>query len=239
MGLVFRGVLGKGVDVPRYHYDVSISRQKRFIRRFKKFLLALVGIGIVVGALIILDTIRQNLHENNQQGAPSTTTIRPSIREFDSAYFTFMAPPAWTSVEKESTATKFVYQSYRGQLVEQELTIYINDSSADLSATRVLPVRVENSQRIIPTQVSEHCSTASSVKSAHAPVPVSFLDTTILCQLDGTNYLVVIAEKGGGPSIQLNRADKSMAGYSFLYRSSTVPPDTTQLINILNSFTPL
>lgn len=221
-----------------YQYDVSISRQKRFIRRFKKLLWFLLCILILVGAVVAFDALRQTTEDNTETGAPSTTTIRPSIREFDSEYFTFTAPPSWTNVASESTAQKFVYRSLRGQLVEQELTVYVNEQSADLSATRVLPVRIEEGKRLIPSEVSDHCNTASALKKANAPMPVTIGQVSMLCRLDDTNYLVVIGEKGGNTDIKLTGASKTTT-FHFMYRNSTFTPDTTQLIDILNSFTPI
>ena len=225
--------------MPRYHYDVSISRQKRFIRRFKKFLYFCFGTLVVVGLAIFIDSVRQQQQDNTETGAPVVTTVSPSIREFESPYFRFTTPSNWRRITDETTDKQFTYRSYRGDLVEQELKIFVNNTSADLSAIRVLPVRINENGKIIPGAISEHCSVAAGVTKASAPVSVTMEQVNFLCQVDGTNFLVVIGERGGGSTLNLKRPNGSTAKYSFIYRSSSVPPNSTDLIDILNAFTPL
>lgn len=222
--------------MPRYHYDVSISRQKRYIRRFKKLLFVCLGVVLIGTLAIVIDSIRQGRMDNSETGLPITTEVRPPIREFETPYFGFTAPSNWKRIQEENTAQKFVYRSFRGDLVEQELIVYVNDPSADLTAIRVLSVRVDESGRLVPGGVSEHCSTAAGTTKASAPVSVVMDQVSFNCQVDGTNFLVVVGEKGGGTTLQLKRPDGSKAKYNFIYRSSSVPPDTTDLIDILNSF---
>lgn len=223
--------------MPRYHYDVSISRQKRFIRRFKEFMLIVAGIAVIIGIIIGIDAIRQATQENTQEGAPSTTVVRPPIREFDSPYFQFTAPNGWTNIASETTANTFVYRRFRGQLVEQELTIHVNSAPSNLSATRVLPVRVDETfGQIIPGEVSDHCKTVAGANATRELTEVTLSEVRFLCQADGTNYLVLIGVRGGNANLRLERTDGSTATYNFLYRSSTTPPETNQLVDIINSF---
>jgi len=226
-------------NLPHYQYDVSISRQKRFIRKFKKLLLVIFGVIILIGIVIGIDATRQNLHHDTEVGQPSVTTVHPSIREFDTPYFTFNAPTGWTNVDSESATHKFDFKSYRGTLIEQELTVYVDDPTADLTGTYALPVKIGTDQRIIPTQVTDHCNTVSAIKKANAPVVVTIMQTKISCLLDGTNYVVIVGEKDGDANIKLKRPNGRIATYNFVYRSSTVPPDSLPLVNILNTFTPL
>jgi hypothetical protein len=225
--------------MPNYQYDVNINRQKKFIRWFKKILwlcLVMVAIG---GSIVLIDTFRQDKYSDVKTSQPTITTVGPSIREFETPYFSFTAPTSWTNILAESTQSKFVYRSLRGALIENELTIYANDPSSYLSATYVLPVRIQDGKHIIPTEVSEHCSKASEVKKASIPVKVNIMNTTMLCNLDSTSYLVIVGEKGGNTEIKLKRSNGSEISYRFLYRSSTVPADSLPLANIMNNFTPL
>jgi len=95
--------------VPRYHYDVSISRQKRFIRRFKEFMVLVAGIAAVGGVVIGIDAIRQATKDDTQEGIPTTSEVRASIREFDTNYFSFTAPSGWRNL-----ASGCQSKSYRG-----------------------------------------------------------------------------------------------------------------------------
>lgn len=224
--------------MPRYHYDVSISRQKRFIRRFKEFMVLLAGMAFIAGIVIGIDAIRQATKDNTQQGVPSTSEVRASISEFDSDFFSFSAPSRWRNIKEETTSQIYVYRSFRGALVENELKIYVNSTGVDnLAASRVMPVRIDESNgHIIPAQISDHCSQAAGTKEAKQPINVTIEQASFLCLVDDTNFTVIVAEKGGSTSLKLKRNDGSLATYNFYYRSSTTPPETTQLIDILNSF---
>lgn len=224
--------------MPRYQYDVSISRQKRFIRRFKKLILICVGIIIVIGVVVVLDSFRQS-KSHNQTGPVIVTTLAPSIHKFSTPYFSFTAPSSWINISNESAANKFVYRSFRGKLVEQELKIFVNDMAVDLTATRVLPVKIYDDKSLLAGEVSEHCSTYTNIKTANGPVIINAGQTKFLCQLDGTNFLVVLGEIGGDTTIRLKRSDGSYATYNFMYRSSTTPTNTVGLIDIIKSFTSL
>ena len=223
--------------MPKYQYDVNISQQKRFIRRFKKFLLIVVGIICIVIIIIIIDSLRTR--DESEQGKAKVTILEADIRKFKTPYFKFTTPKTWVDVPSETTDKNFVYRSFRGKLIEQELKIYVNDSSTDLSATNIMPVSIEAKTKIIPGSLSEHCMTASTVKKASQPVEVTILGAKMMCQLDGTNYLIVVAERGGNTKLNLQRSDGSVATYSILYRSSTIPPESLPLTKILNEFVPL
>ncbi|CAN5383500.1 hypothetical protein BH10PAT3_BH10PAT3_2650 [soil metagenome] len=226
--------------MPNYQYDVSISRQKKFIRRFKKFLLILIVIVSIAAGIVVFDSVHQNIKSDTQVGKSSTTIYRPTIREFDAPYFTFTSPVSWVNLPGESTEQKFVYQGGTGKMLQQQLDIYINTPPKDLSGTYVLPVRVtDGSNNIIPTEVSDHCNTASALKKASGPVTVKIMGVSMQCQLDSANYIVIVGEKGGDAGIKLKRNDGSTATYYFVYRSSSVPPDTRPLVSIISNFTSL
>lgn len=222
--------------MPHYQYDISITRQKRFIRRFKKLLITLAGAAVIVAVILGIDSFRQATKDNSSEGSPSTSVVRPSVREFDTDYFSFTAPNGWQNIKAESSAQVYVYRSYRGALVENELKIYVNSNEADsLDATRILPVKIDASTgHIIPSQISDHCSVPAGAASSRAVVTIEGI--SFHCRTDDTNYTVLVGEKGGTTILHLKSGNNSTVNFSFLYRSSTTPPETSQLIDILNSF---
>ncbi len=194
--------------------------------------------GCLVFALvlaIVIDAMRQRREPKEQLGKASVTIIKPSLREFGSDYFTFNAHESWKAMTEESSPTKYVYRSYRGALVEQELIIYVNDTAPNLVATRVLPVTIDKGSQLILGEVSGHCGKDAKSKNI---ISVTIEQTTITCQTDGTNFIVVVAERGGNTKLSLKHNNET-ASYSFLFRSSTFPADATQLLDILNSFSSL
>lgn len=217
-----------------YQYDVSVSKQKKFKRRFKKLFLILLAILLVVGIIILIDSLKTK--DENQQGKIESHTVSEDFAEFTTPFFYFKTAKSWRTVEKESTDNKFVYRSFRGTLLEQELVVYVNNPGADLIATHVLPVEIESKQSIISTNVSDHCNTVSAVKKAGASTPITIAGVAMQCVLDGTEYKVAAGVKGGTTDIVLTRPGGTTATYNFLYKNFTFSPDGLAFIKLLRTF---
>jgi hypothetical protein len=222
--------------VPHYQYNTNLSRQKRYIRRSKKFIWAIAVIIIIAMLVIGIDAQHQNTKVETSTGKQIVTTIRPSVREFDTPYFSFSAAPAWINLPEQSTPQKFVYQGGSGKVLQQELDVYVNIPPKDMSGTYALPIKIDEGNKIVPTQITDHCNTASTVKKASLPVTVTIMGVTMQCKLDSANYITVVGEKGGDSSIKLKRSDGSIATYYFIYKSSSNPADMQPLINIMSTF---
>lgn len=222
--------------MPHYLYGINISKQKRFISRFKKLILIVMVVILMVGAFVIADTLKQNNNVEMPTGAPVISSVKIETKDFTTPYYSFTTTKNWKNIEVESNENKYVYRSYRGTNIEQELKIFVNEKPNDLSATRVLPIILGTTKRIVPSEISEHCNTQSSIKKANGPIEVTILGTKMLCQLDGSNFIVVVAIKGGGTDIVYKKPDGAVVTFNIIYRSSSVPADSAPLTAILRSF---
>jgi len=221
----------------KYRHDANMSKQQRFVRRYRVFIILFVILLIGIVAWIIWDLLKQN----DQKPASSETTISTVSAQtitFDTPYFSFTVPNTWQDIPKESTPQKYVYRSYRGNLVEQELNVYVNSSGEDTSAVRILPVTYETSTgKFAQYDISEHCSTKAGTKNVHQPVRVSISGSSLMCQIDGTNYLVVVGMKGGSEAMQLKGPSGQNMRMTIFYRNSIVPADPDKLVKLIQQFT--
>jgi len=220
----------------KYRYDANMNKQQRFVRRYRLFIILFVLLLLAIAAWVIWDALKQS-DQAPSSSETTTSTVSAQTVTFDTPYFSFTVPNNWQSMTKESTPQKYVYRSYRGDLVEQELNVYINSNGDDTSAIRVLPVTYDSSNgRFTQSDISEHCSTKAGTKAAHEPVRVSIADTSLMCQIDGTNYLVVVGLKSGSEVMKLKGPSGQTMQMTIFYRNSIVPADPDKLVKLMQQF---
>lgn len=215
-----------------------MAKQKRFITYSKRFFIVLLIILLFVLGYVIYDVLKEQFRDDGQVSKEETTVVKPKTITFTNDYFSFTVPDSWVFVEKESSSSTFVYRSYRGNLIEQELNVYINStSSVDTSAIRVIPVSLNETTRILATEdISDHCNKFSDVKIIRQPVRVNLLGTSMMCQLDGTNFLIVAGQKGGSEDLKFKSLSGKDLRVKIFYRYSAVPADSIHFTKLLNTF---
>jgi len=220
----------------RYRYDANMNKQQRFVRRYRFFIILFVVALVGIIAWILWDALRQG-DQKPSSSETTTSFVSSNTITFENEHFTFTVPNTWRDIPKESSAQKYVYRSYRGELVEEELDVYINSSGEDTSAVRVLPVTYDSaSGKFTQSEISDHCSTKAGTKAAYQPVRVSIADSSLMCQIDGTNYLVVVGLKGGSEAMQLQGPGGKNVQMTIFYRNSIVPPESEKLVKLINQF---
>lgn len=221
----------------RYNQQLNYQRRKQFLFRVRIFFL-LLSIPILGAAGYAYYSVISRQNSNTAASSTSQETsgyFAPSVKLFRSTYFQFQTDNTWAEVPAESTANKFVYRSLRANLVEHDLTIYVNEIPATLSANRVLPVNLKSGSELLPITTSEHCKKVSGNPAVHE-LQTTVNNVSMLCAADSTNYTVLVGQTGGSTVINLQRPDKTMAKYSILYTNLRATPDATQLMQIADSF---
>lgn len=223
----------------RYYHGSSYHQQRRYIKKVKRLIIALLVILLLVGLVLFVDARK----ETKQAATPSTPTQEtsvsyvPSSQIFRTQYFQFQPDKSWKQLQNESTGNRFVYRSFRGTLVEHELTIYINEAAANLpEAAHVLPVEPGPNNQLVAGKVSDNCRKAVSPNNKQTSVMVTFSDVRFLCHPDSNNYMVTVGLKNGEAPMKLKRAAGSTATYGIIYRNVTANPDAYELQHILNTF---
>lgn len=221
----------------KYNRQLNYQKRQRFLLKVKLvvgFFLLLVVVAAVLGYYAIVTTRNANTDTTSTSGETSGY-FAPTVKIFRSPYFQFQANNTWVEVPAESTATKFVYRSLRANLIENELTIYVNDIPATLAANRVLPVNIKDSLEIVPSSVSEHCLKAAGSPSSQDK-PVTQDRVKYLCDSDSTNYTVLVGLIEGSSTLNLMRPDNTRANYAIHYSNLKATPDSVQLTQIIDSF---
>ncbi len=221
----------------KYNQQLNYQKRKRFILRVKILALLLIIPPIAVSVYLYFSAVnRQN--SNTPQSTTSQETsgyFASTVQVFRSAYFQFQADKTWAEVPAESTPTKFVYRSLRATLVEHDLTIYVNDIPANLTANRVLPSNIKTGSELLPIAVSEHCLKAAKVSTAEDR-EIVVDNVRLRCNADSTNYTVLVGQSGGSTVLNLLRPDGKTAKYSILYSNLRATPDASQIMDIVSSF---
>lgn len=222
----------------KYHHGISQHRRRKYLKRI--FIFSMVVIVLVILAIII---IRLDGFLQDKVNTPETTTSNQTSSYFASSdkifttdYFQFQAAKNWVEIPSESTTSKFVYRGVNKPIIEDELIIYVNEIPADLSATRLLPAETSASAReLIPGTVSDHCNGASADHNIDEKV-VTFKKVKMNCDIDNTQFNVLVGLVEGSTRMKLKRPDGSSADYTILYRNVKAIPDGTHLLEIIRAF---
>ncbi|MFO0920076.1 MAG: hypothetical protein U0451_00180 [Candidatus Saccharimonadales bacterium] len=228
----------------KYKVNVNHAKQRRFLRFSKVFIVVVVLIVLAVGAYIIIDSII----EKNKSSVPSTptkpvsSTVEPSVEVFSSPYFQFQTDKNWRFIANESTSTKFTYRRGADNLVSGDMTVYINSSptSADMQATRVLPVSIkaDDQFRLEASFVSEHCNSKlpKDIKYKTGEIAITLNSVRFLCDVDGTNYTIIVGLENGTEAMNFKRPDGTNANYIIFFRDLRAVPVPKEFENIMDTF---
>lgn len=221
----------------KYHHQIDHHKRKKFVKRTFIVVSLIILAVIIAVVIIVVDLFRQQGVDQEATTKPvNTGFFAPGIDIFTTPYFQFQAKQEWAAVPDESGSDKFVYRSFNGKLVEHDLTIYINKAPSELSGTYVMPVKFKNNSREITTSlVSSHCKKAVGGDRL-SEKQVTFSGVSFLCDVDNPQYIVLAGQKSGSPRLDMTRPDGSRQTYFIVYRNVTAKPESSQFVDILNTF---
>lgn len=222
----------------RYIFQKPVNRHRYSAVRRKLAVSTLLLVLVVGGGIWIFFG---SVKTKNQ--APSISDVQQQVisdqtNTYVTTYFQFQDIGKWILDKNSSTPNKFHYLKYRGQILENQLTIYINQEppSGDISAPRVLPVRIAGDQSLETTGVSDPCGSQYAKGEPHATKIVTINGASMYCDPDTPLYGVVISEIGGDYHLNLRRPGGSTTKFIIVYRDMTLQPNSESLIRIANSF---
>ncbi len=170
-----------------------------------------------------------------------TSVIVTDNQRMSSAYFQFQTGKKWKAIASETRANHFVYRQFNGSLVEQELTVDINNDTTGALAnsliTHGLPVTVSSLGKLTPSaSVSPHCRDIIKPAVSNNPLVVTYKTMTFACNPQTTTYFVVVGLAGGTNVMSLPRPDGSKATYNITYKNVTAGGGSGDLENIISTF---
>jgi hypothetical protein len=217
-----------------FHYK-KLRRRRRWLRGSMLTLSALI-IGIII--FIVIFYHRSGSDSDPVRSKPSKTVIYDPYKTFTTPYFTFRTDKNWQARPAESTATMFVYRSFKGQLVERNLTVYVNQLPPRLKLTYVLPVEVQK-DRFAASSISDHCRSAvpaSFLRHSRNPYEVSINDVHFTCWTDSPLTIIGTGVEGGSYQATMERKNGQTAQYFLYYQDVAFTPRPELFQSIVDSF---
>ncbi len=201
------------------------------------FIIIAVLAGLVVIALRLDSLLQDRVNKPELTTTDETSTYFASRNKiFTTEYFQFQAPKNWVAIPSESGNGKYVYRGINKPIVEDELIVYVNNIPGDLTATRLLPVELKpGGQELSVGSISDHCNNALTDHNIDKKV-VTYKKVSLNCDVDNTQYNILVGLIGGSTRMTLNRPDGSTAEYTILYRDVRAIPDASGLLQIMQSF---
>lgn len=224
--------------MPRYQHSHSYHHQTRFITRVRKIIIITILVFVLAVIIVLIDSWREGRQATTPADPSQETsaTFQPSFQVFTSDYFQFQAGRDWKHIANESSNTRFVYRSFRGALVERNMTVAINPTTSPEPTTRVLPVQLSLDNQLLPKQVSKHCRQSLPGNGPLLPQAAEMGGVRFLCNPDGTDYSVQVGMIGGSAPMLITRPNGQSATYSVTYQDVTAHPNDKELQEILKTF---
>lgn len=228
--------------MPRYHYRVSYHNQTRSVRRTKRLIYTFSSL-IVVGVLVVAVDVIRNIRNNAKPTSQTTNSAvqAATVNYFRTEFFQFQTNPDWREIANESRTGHYVYRSYSGPLVEQELIIDVNRVSdpalANVQTQRVFPARIMGGGRLEPdSTVSDHCAKAVKPGMSRVPQVLTYQQVTFACNPDSATYMVAVGIIGATEDIVASRPNGEKATYNITYRNLMANPHVRDLTDIVQTF---
>jgi hypothetical protein len=222
----------------KYIFRKPVHRHKYSVFRRRFFLSVSLFIVVIAGGIWIFHSSDKTNNQTPPISDIQTQVISDQTNTYVTSYFQFQDTGKWVLDKHSSTATKFHYLKYNGQVLENQLIIYVNQEppSGDIATLRVLPVRIASNETFETTGVSDPCGNQYTKGESHAVKTVTINGASMYCDSDTPLYSVVISEIGGDYHLNLRRPDGSNTRFIIIYRDMTLQPNSNSLLKIANSF---
>lgn len=192
---------------------------------------------LIIGAVILVDSTN-NKKPESVTSAIQNIQIADQINTFKSPYFSFQDSGKWVLNKQDSNAQKFVYYKFSGVQPQLNLTVYVNQTpiSLYLASSRVLPVRIVNSNNLDVTNVYGPCGATYKADELHNIKIVNIQGANMLCDPDTPQYTVQLAEINGNYQLNMTRSNGEPIMFVITYRDQTLSPGPGSILRIANSF---
>lgn len=217
---------------------------KKPIRRHHpafKFYFALTAVVLLLaaaGAVFYFYDMKRTSNQKTPVSAAEDTYISGTAKTFKNNDFQFKDSANWVLVPKESSANKYTYYQYRGQQLEHQLIVYVNQVPIPLylATARVLPVRIMNNDSFDVLNVSEPCGKSYGPGKLRDVKEISIDNALMLCDPETPQYTVVLSESGADYIISLKKSNGTTIQFVITYKNQKLEPNGDTLKNIASSF---
>lgn len=222
----------------RYIFRKPVHRHRYSAVRRRLIVSVLLLVMVIAGSLWIFFGSNDTTNKIPAISDISQQVISDQTNTYITSYFQFQDTGKWVIDKNSSTPNTFHYLKYRGQLLENQLIIYVNHEppSGDIATLRVLPVRIAGNETFETTGVSDPCGNQYTKGESHAVKIVTINGAAMYCDSETPLYSVVISEIGGDYHLNLRRPDGTNLKFIIVYRDMTLQPNSSSLLKIANSF---
>lgn len=220
----------------RYKYQRPVRRSN--LSKLRIYISAMVILASIIALIsgIIISGLRTK--NNPPISGVSTTEVSDNKETFINSVFQFSDYGKWVLNKRISTSSHYVYEKYLGQELQGVLNVYVNTPPAEpnVTATRVLPVRLVNDNSFQVTGVSDPCSNQFAPNEIHRVKEFVINGATMLCDPSSGIYTVVISQIGGDYNIGLKNSHGQSVQFTIIYRNDMASPEPDTITNVANSF---
>ena len=228
----------------KYYRQQGETKQRKILRIVRPIML-IIFTGSVIGlGYFVYDIFRQEgaSEVSSEPTTATTSTITSNIKIQTSPYFQFQTTEKWRTIANETREGHYVYRGFKGQVVDQELVIDVNNQIPEVLATtlvnRVLVVSAGSQGTLnVADDKLIHCKKIVKPGTEKDQQYVNYSQTTFPCNPDSTSYQVVVALAGGNNIMKLPRPDGSVASYKISYRNLSAQETPGDLVCMIKTFT--
>ncbi len=226
----------------RYKYNKSYHRKSKRARRTTFFAVSATAVVVVAIGYVALDVFKSLRNVPQPVSQPQYSSVQgATVNLFKTEYFQFQAGESWKAIPTETREGHYVYRSYKGLLVERDITVDVNKTTPEVAplvrTTRVMPVEIEADGRLAVVEgAGEHCVNAMPKGAPLVPTKITSKKVSFICTPDAAIYQVSVGEVGGSTNLSMLRSNDQKATYSITYRDLTVASNDSHLRNIVSTF---
>lgn len=227
----------------KYYRQQGETKQRKILRVVRPIMLVVFLGALFVVGYFVYDIFRQQWASDTSShlSKATTSTIATNIKVQTSPYFQFQTTEKWRAIANETRDGHYVYREFKGQVVDQELVIDVNNSLPDVLdntlISRVLPVEVSTQGALtIAKDDLTHCRKFVKPGSERDQQLIVYNNVTFPCNPDSTNYEAVVGLVGGNNLMTLPRPDGTTAKYRITYRNFSAQQTSGDFVSMIRTF---
>jgi hypothetical protein len=227
----------------KYYRQQGETKQRKIVRIVRPILLVVFLSALAAVGYFAYDIFRQLGASETPSAStkPATSTIASNVKVQTTQYFQFQTTEKWRAIANETREGHYVYRGFKGQIVDQELIIDINNQLPEVLdntlITRVLPVTVSSLGSLTVVQEElVHCKELVKPGTEKQQQLVVHSRVTFPCNPDSVSFQVVVGLVGGNEIMTLPRPNDTKATYKIIYRNLSAQQTAGDLVNIISTF---
>jgi hypothetical protein len=227
----------------KYYRQQGETKQRKIVRIVRPVLLLTFLCALFVVGFFVYDIFRQQgaADTPSDTSKAATSTIATNIKVQTSPYFQFQTTEKWRAVANETREGHYVYREFKGQIVDQELIIDVNNQLPDVLdntlISRVLPVNVSGQGALsVVDEKLTHCKKLVKPGTEREQQLLIYSKVTFPCNPDSNSYEAVVGLVGGTNLMKLPRPDGSFATYKIIYRNLSAQQVAGDFVSMIKTF---